>query len=176
MKYKILLGGSGGESYIHNITPEQNEKLLEFEDLNDGIESEEILEIIEKDYFDDTEESYLGAYNSSDSYYILVTDENGNKIFESNEDFNLNEVYDEDEDYIIVADNPNTLIIEEYVKGNFFNFKIETEEFDVKKLTPIIKDVGSHIQVITGLRYNGEALEKEFDDYWSKGITYYLFD
>lgn len=177
MIYNILVGGRGAEAYVHNLTPEQTQKLVELGDLNDGVESDQILEAIEKEFFDDADENYVGAYDTPDSYQIVVTDENGKTVFQSDEEFYFEDKHDDEEDYIFVADENNTLIVEDCVKGCFFKCKVEVDgEFDITKLTTITTDVGEYFEIITGLKYDGEVLEKEFDDYFSKGLTFHLFE
>jgi hypothetical protein len=41
---------------------------------------------------------------------------------------------------------------------------------------PIVTEIGERVEIITDLMYNEVELSsyKEFGDYWSKGITYYL--
>ena len=48
--------------------------------------------------------------------------------------------------------------------------------FDFKKLKPVVSEIGERTEIITDFTYNGTDLSffKEYGDYWSKGITYYL--
>ena len=50
------------------------------------------------------------------------------------------------------------------------------EEFDPKKLKPIVTEIGDRVEIITNFTYNETDLSffKEYGDYWSKGLTYYL--
>jgi hypothetical protein len=69
------------------------------------------------------------------------------------------------------------LIVEDYIKGQFYTYEIELEkDFDPALLIPIATEIGERVEIITDLRYNEVELSyyKEFGDYWSKGITYYL--
>jgi len=83
------------------------------------------------------------------------------------------------EDYIFefVFEEDKSLIIEDYTKGQFFQYDIELdEEFDPKKLKPIVTEIGERVEIITNFTYNETDLSlfKEYGDYWSKGLTYYL--
>jgi hypothetical protein len=69
------------------------------------------------------------------------------------------------------------LIVEDYIKGQFYFYEIELEkDFDPALLVPIVTEIGERVEIITDLMYNEVELSsyKEFGDYWSKGITYYL--
>jgi hypothetical protein len=67
---------------------------------------------------------------------------------------------------------------------NYLNFiklieifrKLNSENFDENKLKPIVTEIGERVEIITGFYYNEVDLlnYKEYGDYWSKGITYYL--
>jgi hypothetical protein len=69
------------------------------------------------------------------------------------------------------------LIVEDYIKGQFYTYEIELEkDFDPALLIPISTEIGERVEIITDLIYNEVELSnyKEFGDYWSKGLTYYL--
>jgi len=76
-----------------------------------------------------------------------------------------------------IFEDDKSLIIEDYTKGQFFQYDIELdEEFDSKKLKPIVTEIGERVEIITNFTYNETDLSffKEYGDYWSKGLTYYL--
>jgi hypothetical protein len=103
---------------------------------------------------------------------IQVYNENDDLIWESKNDHEF-------EDYIFefVFEEDKSLIIEDYTKGQFFQYDIELdEEFDPKKLKPIVTEIGERVEIITNFTYNETDLSffKEYGDYWSKGLTYYL--
>jgi hypothetical protein len=74
-------------------------------------------------------------------------------------------------------DTDEVLIVEDYTKGQFYIYEVELEkDFNPSLLVPIITEIGERVEIITDLMYNEVELSsyKEFGDYWSKGITYYL--
>jgi len=43
-------------------------------------------------------------------------------------------------------------------------------------MEPVVVEINERIDILTGIRYNGEELEFEYGDYDSKGYYYYLTD
>jgi hypothetical protein len=170
--YTIEVSGRGADCYIHELTEEQREKLVEGGVDEDEMSMDEICEVLEKDFITDTETVLLGAYFDNDLCYVKVTDQEGKDVWETTD----LTIFDEDEDYEVIHDEENLLIVEDLLKGEFFKYKLELEEeFDPVKLTAVVKEVGEMIPLITGLRYDGKKLEvDEFGDYWDKGFNFYL--
>ena len=171
-KYIINVLGRGAECYVHKLTPEQKSKL---DDINTGTgdeDSEEIASILGINDVYETDDIHLGPYTDSEHYMIQVYDENGNMVWESQNDHLF-----EEEEYQGIYFNEDVLIVEDYSKGEFYSYDLEIEDdFDPKKLTPLILDLSEVCEIITELNYNEKPLTpfKEYGDYWSKGITYYL--
>jgi hypothetical protein len=93
-------------------------------------------------------------------------------VWESKDDWEL-----DFEEYEYAFEEPNVLIVEDYIKGIFFTYELEIEEdFDYKKLKPIVTEISESVELLTELTYNGVNLNsfKDFGDYWSKGLTFYL--
>ena len=70
-------------------------------------------------------------------------------------------------------------IIKNYSKGEFFTFRLETEEeFDPQKLKPVIYEVAEVRDIISGMIYGDDDISdsKEFCDYWSKGFYYIVYE
>ena len=183
-KLKVLLGGRGAEAYVFKLTPEQKQKLVDCKVEKGNMDVDEISEILEVGYITESEEVYTGAYANSDGwgFVIEVYDEEDKTIWNSYEiekdwDFDEETKWDnEEEGYQSVADAENLLIIEDYSKGNYYTFELEIEgEFDPKKLSPMITEIGERIEIITGLFYDGKKLEVyEYGDTWSKGLYFHL--
>jgi hypothetical protein len=172
MKYKIIVSGRGAECYVHSIDENQKSKLFECDVENDNCEHEEIIEILNKNDIFETDNIYLGPYNDPENFIIEVFNENEVKVWSSENDHEFKE-----DEYEFIIGKENYLIVEDYTKGQFFNYEIELdEEFDSDKLKPVITEVIDGIEIITKIRYGEIDLEvfKEYGDYWSKGITYYL--
>jgi hypothetical protein len=171
-KYKIIISGRGAECYVHSINKEQLHKLIECGVENDECEHESISEILDKVDIFETDNIFLGPYNNPDDFFIQVFNDNNVKVWESNEKCEFQETENE---YLFESDN--SLIIEDYTKGEFYNYEIEVDgDFDENKLKPIVTEIGERVEIITGFYYNEVDLlnYKEYGDYWSKGITYYL--
>ena len=171
MKYKISLGGRGSECFLFRLKEGQADELLESGVEKDEMSIDDISDYLEIESVFDCENTVLGAYYGE--HYITIEDEEGNEIFNSDKsEENLFEENDwkdggfEKEDY---------LVVEDYSKGEFFTFEVECDEFDVTKLKPIITEVAECRDLITGFYYEGEELEREFGDYWSKGFYYIVY-
>ena len=176
--YRIILGGSGLDVYVHRINNEQSEKLKALGELSGSLH-DEIMKILGKDMPDDTEEVYLGPFCSPEDLSIMIMDEDGEVVYESEGDFEFGDIQDEDGDIKNIEINENTLIITDNVKGDFYSFNLQIDgDVDVSKLSAIITDVGCEGdfgELVTGVKYDGLELELEGDDYWSKGLSYFLF-
>ena len=176
--YRIILGGIGLDVYMHRIDNEQSEKLKALGELTGSLH-DEIMKILGKDMLNETEEIYIGPFTDPDFLSIMIIDENDEIIYESRDDFEFDDIHDEDNDYKNIQIDENTLVITEHVKGNFYNFFLQIDgDIDMSKLSPIITDVGGESEfgdLVTGLKYDGVELKFEWDDYWSKDLSFYLF-
>jgi hypothetical protein len=177
MKYKIKLGGRGADIWVHDINEEQKKLLKEGNVEIDQMEYDDIAKVLGKDNVDDSDFVYTGVYDEQDAIVIEVRDEEGNVVFDSTEEdewyFNEDTMID-NENIEFVHEGDNKFLVESYSKGNFFEFDLECEEFDHAKLSPELVEINERFQLITGLFYDGQELEKEFDDYWGKGYYYHL--
>ena len=170
--YRITVSGRGSESYIHKLDDNQGKSLFDLNVEDNECSNEEICEILNKNDIFDTDDIVLGVYNNPEHYYIEVKNDNNVLIWDST---TKHEFKDTQVEYEFGDDK--ILIVEDYVKGILFTYEIELEEdFDSDKLTPIITDIGERIEVITDLMYGDVDLSffKDYGDYWSKGISYYL--
>lgn len=175
-KYKIIFGGRGAELYIHQINEEQRQKLKEMDVENESVQVDwdKLNQTLGVENVDYTDEIYIGAYPQPSAYHITVFDDKDNLVWESDEDFYMDEG-EEDIDYKVV-DKENILLIEHYVKGTFFEYLLETENFDPEKLQTRSVEVNETVQVITGLKYDNQEMEvDEYGDNWSKNTVFYLF-
>jgi hypothetical protein len=169
MKYKIILSGRGSETYVHKITDLQFDRLSDLDLENPNVDF--ISEFLNVDDIFTTDDTFLGVYNDPECYMISVIDESENIIWESD----VNHEF-QDCDFTSVFDNQKSLLIEDYVKGQFFSYEIDVDQFDAEKLIPIVTEIGEVIEIITDLTYDGQSLNdtKDWLDFWSKGINYYL--
>lgn len=173
MRYNINLGGRGSDCIIYKISDEQFEYLKENGVEEEKLEYEEICEYLQKELlFDDADDYVIGPY--LDGLWLSVEDENKNIIFES--DSLPDDVVDNSVWKSCQVEGENYFVLEDYSKGNFFSFEIEDDNFDINKLSFIIKDIAECRDLIVGIKYNQVDLSdtKEFGDYWSKGFYYLL--
>lgn len=177
MKYKIKLGGRGADIWVHDINEEQKKLLKEGNVESDQMEMDDIAKILNVEMVDESDEIFTGVYDNPSDVVIEVRDESGKVVFDSTEQkdwwFDENTMMDNDNLEFAHGDE-NKFFVESYSKGNFFEFELECEEFDPTKLSPQQLELGEMFDLITGLYYDGQELEKEFDDYWGKGYYYHL--
>jgi len=171
-KYRIIVSGKGAECYVHKVNTDKRVRLIEGKVEEDKMESEEIAEILGVDFVTDSDDIFLGPYNDPELYYITVYDENDSVVWESSDKYEFEDVQME-----FKFESDEVLIVEDYTKGQFYIYEVELEkDFDPSLLVPIVTEIGERVEIITDLIYNEVELSyyKEFGDYWSKGITYYL--
>jgi hypothetical protein len=171
-KYKIVISGRGAECYVHSINEEQLKEFISSEVESGDCEPETISEILNKEDIFETDNIFLGPYNNPEDFLIQVFNDNNVKIWESDQKF---EFQGTENEYLFETDN--SLLIEDYTKGEFYNYEIEVDgEFDENKLKPVITEIAEVVEIITGFYYGDVDLNnyKDYGDYWSKGITYYL--
>jgi hypothetical protein len=171
-KYKITVSGKGAECYVHRVNTDKRVRLIEGKVEEDKMESSEVAEILGIDFITDSDDIFLGPYNDPKLYYITVYDENENVVWESDNKHKFDDVQME-----FKFDTDEVLIVEDYTKGQFYIYEVELEkDFNPSLLVPIITEIGERVEIITDLMYNEVELSsyKEFGDYWSKGMTYYL--
>ncbi len=174
MKYDIEVSGRGCEAFIFKINEEQYDTLFDGDVEGDQMSVDEICGILGVDDFFSTNDCLTGLYNGKNHgeyFWIKVTDESGEVVWESEEDFDFEEI----EDYYEHNDG-NFLLVEDYQKGNFFNFTLEIEdEFNPSLLSAkIIELLDGKQELITDMKYNGEEIPKDYGDTSSKGYTYIL--
>jgi hypothetical protein len=168
MKYKIEVNGKGGEAFIHKLTDEQYESLQDGCVEDDLMDIDQISEVLGVDFLD-TDTIITGIYQGSLS--IKVRDESDNLVWESDEEFDF-----EDYEYDYKYNDGRYLSIEDYIKGNFFNYVLETDDdFNPELLTAqLVELLDGRSELITDIRYNNQEMEKEYGDTSSRGFTYML--
>jgi hypothetical protein len=174
MKYTISLSGRGGDIAIFPITEEQFNYLQENDVESDNMSYDEICEYLEfEDLFSSSEHMVTGAY-LSECFISVMNEETGEEVWNSENDSGFVDTEWKDGG----IEGSDYLAVEDYVKGEFFTFYLETEEeFNPDKLIPIITEVAEVRDIITSFIYDGDDLSdtKEYSDYWSKGFNYILY-
>lgn len=173
MKYTLEISGRGCEAFLFKLTDEQFETLYDADVEGDALSVEEVCNILEIEDFFSTNDCLTGLYNGKNNgeyLWIKVLDENEEVIWESEENFDFEEI----EDYYEYNDG-HYLLVEDYQKGNFFNFVLETDEFNPNLLSAkIIELLDGRQELITDLKYDGEEMLKDYGDTSSKGYTFIL--
>jgi hypothetical protein len=176
MKYKITISGRGGDVYVHELNKEQRKVLSEASVDNvitSKMDYDEISEVLGH-LVDESEHTFAGVYTNPKDYVILVHDENDNLIFESDDDWDFNP--DAEYHYEGLFEEGDYLIVESYCKGTFFEYELETDQFDPNKLEPVVVELNERLEILKGIRYSGEELDFDWGDYDSRGYYYYLTD
>jgi hypothetical protein len=168
MKLTIEIWGKGSEAFLHKITEDQFETLAEGGIEDDEMDHDEVSEVLQLDTFLDTDDIVSGVYH--DSFTIKVIDENGLVVWESD-----NYEFGEYEEKYLYNDD-KYLMIDDYQKGNFFNYQLEIEDdFDptllVAETTELLDGV---LELITGIKYGDIEMDKDYGDTISKGFNYSL--
>ena len=115
--------------------------------------------------------SYWENFENLNDRPAPVTDESEDVIWKSDDEFDFEE-YEDDYRY----NDGRYLLIEDYIKGNFFNYILETDEdFNPELLSSkLIELLDGRSELITDIKYDGQEMEKEYGDTSSKGFTYML--
>lgn len=170
MKYTIEVNGKGAEAFIHKLTEEQYEQLQEGGVEDDAMDTDEISEVLGNDFLE-TDEIVTGIYPGSENIQIVVKDESGEVVWESDDEFDFDEYIN---DYKF--NDVNYFSAEDYQKGNFFNYVLETdEEFDPSLLiAETVELLDGCSDLITDIKYRDHEMQKDYGDTTSKGFTYML--
>ena len=174
MKYTISLSGRGADASLYPLTEDQASELKSMGIEDDVMSMEEIAEYLEIDeIFSSSDHVVTGAYWGE--HYITVTnDETGEEIWNSE----TGETDDTEWKDGGIKDS-SYLVVEDYCKGEFFTFRLETEEeFDPLKLKPVIYEVAEVRDIVSGMIYDGLDISdsKELSNYWSKGFYYIVYE
>jgi hypothetical protein len=169
MKITIEVWGKGCEAFLHKITEEQLDTLSDGGVEDDQMSVEEIEEVLEIDSITDTDNISTGVY--PDSFNIKVLNEDGNILWESDDNFEFSEYEDQ-----YLYNDDKYLMIQEYQKGHFFTYTLEIDgEFDpsllIAKNTELLDGVA---EIITDINYSGVDMEKDFGDTTGKGFYFSL--
>ena len=170
MKYTIEVNGKGGEAFIHKLTEEQYETLQDNGVEDDLMEKDQIDEVLGIDFLD-TEEIVMGIYTGGENIQIIVKDESGEVVWESDDDFDFEEYEDEYQ-----FNDTTYFSAEDYQKGNFFNYTLETDEdFNPDMLVAVLVELlDGRSELITDIKYKDHEMVKDYGDTISKGFTYML--
>lgn len=182
-KYKVILGGRGSESFIYKVNEEQKKALIDGDVVGDKMDPEDIYKILGVDFYTEAETVYSGPYLYGETDYVVeVYNDKNELIWDSYEaaksgwKWNYDLTEENDDAYESVAEGDDIFIIEDYCKGNFFEYELEIEdEFNPSLLSPKTSEINERYDLITGLFYNNNLLELyEHGDTWSKGFYYHL--
>lgn len=198
-KYKLVINGFGMEAAAHTLTPEEVQKVRDFQTENGHDELSEMYtdfpEILDEFDYGLTNWWIASRPYVSDRLMFTLRDENDQVVWECgwNE---LEDVYTLDEKYGLPSDfeqltetvdayphegHENILCIIEDVKGSLCSYTIESDE------QPQPKDFGfvAHslespifdYEYLDKMFYKNQELEKQFEDEWvtGKSLDIHLF-
>lgn len=170
MKYTIEVNGKGAEAFIHKLTEDQYEALQDGGVEEDQMDTDQISEILGVDFLE-TDNIITGIYTGGENIQIIVKDDSGKIVWESDDEFDF-ESWEDDYQF-----NDTTYFsAEDYQKGNFFNYTLETdEEFNPEMLTAVLVELlDGCSELITDIKYNDHEMIKDYGDTISKGFNYML--
>lgn len=166
MNYKIEIYGRGSEFCLYELSEEQKEQFIDGNVEEDGMDYDQVCEVLGvEDVF--STDSQLALYE--DEYYIKVLDESDNLVWESGDEYEF-----PDAELVNLYQEGDYLLIDDYQKGHFFTYFLEADSFDPQLLRPVSTEYIQRWSVITDFKYNGQKIDREWGDTWSKGFTYYL--
>jgi hypothetical protein len=170
MKYTIEVNGKGAEAFIHKLTEEQYDTLQDGGVEEDQMDTDQISEVLGVDFLE-TDNIITGIYTGGENIQIIVKDESGEVIWESDNEFEFEEYEDEYQ-----FNDTTYFSAEDYQKGNFFNYVLETdEEFNSEMLTAVLVELlDGCSELITDIKYKDHEMIKDYGDTTSKGFTYML--
>lgn len=170
MKYTIEVNGKGAEAFIHKLTEDQYEALQDGGVEEDQMDTDQISEVLGVDFLE-TDNIITGIYTGGENIQIIVKDDSGEIVWESDDEFDF-ESWEDDYQF-----NDTTYFsAEDYQKGNFFNYTLETdEEFNPEMLTAVLVELlDGCSELITDIKYNEHEMIKDYGDTISKGFNYML--
>lgn len=170
MKYTIEVNGKGAEAFIHKLTEDQYEALQDGGVEEDQMDTDQISEVLGVDFLE-TDNIITGIYTGGENIQIIVKDDSGKIVWESDDEFDF-ESWEDDYQF-----NDTTYFsAEDYQKGNFFNYTLETdEEFNPEMLTAVLVELlDGCSELITDIKYNDHEMIKDYGDTISKGFNYML--
>lgn len=176
MKYRIELGGRGGEVVLGTVKREfydlieENEIDIEdyasdwdFFEENDVDIPEEVRPFEPGEWYDCDDLAHTTGPSAEDCY-ISVLDENDNVIYDAltlDAFLDLGADREQSEEVYpneTLADGEVYFFGQSIEKGHFLTFEVETDTFDPKKLVFTTGDYDGW-ELVTGLSYDNEALE-----------------
>lgn len=171
MKYRIEISGRGGEIVVGTVSQDTYDYfdshgviIEEYaSDLENEQEVPEKFQPFEPGEWHDCDDIAHEFGTDTDNTFITVTDED-NKVLLDNVDYSnllrlganseCDNIFPED----ILEAGATFFVGQSYEKGLFYSFEVETDVFDVSRLTICTTDVDGW-ELVTSIQYNGEDLE-----------------
>jgi len=171
MKYRIEIGGRGGEAVSGRVSQASydyfDEHDIDLEDYATEWDNEQEVPVESQPFppgewhdCDDLAHEFGTDINDT---FVTVTDADNNVLLDNVDYPNLlrmgansecDEIYPEDK----VEAGTSYFIGQSYEKGLFYSFEVETDAFEVSRLTICTSDVDGW-ELVTNIQYNGEDLE-----------------
>jgi hypothetical protein len=176
MKYRIEIGGRGGEVVIGSVKREFYDIVEEHEiDVEDYAWNDDFFEETETEIPEDIRPFHPGEWHECDDLahhtgpsledcYITVMDENDTVIYDAltaDAFFDMGADTEQTEEIYpqeTLEDGDVYFLGQSIEKGHFLSFECEDEAFDPKKLVFTTGDYDGW-ELVTGVNYNGESLD-----------------
>jgi len=157
-RYMILLEGVGAEVYVHDLDEEQKDQLQE---LGEELDRTDILEVLG---VDDLRVKRDGAYFSGiepypQAYHISVYDLEGTLVWESDDEFFMDDIGDEEDEELFSMRTEDVLLYREEFEGLFKVFMLDIADgFDPERLNFLSLNICGHYLLMDKLTYFDSAL------------------
>jgi len=176
--FRIEVSGFGSSAFVQPLTNGVLDDLREGGLEEDELSIEDVCDIIDVEHYQMIDDVYSGINVGSsltENMEINVFDENDILVWSSDEEF---EFYEEDIEERILCDDDNYLMIQDMGKGEFMVYEIEVnEDFDSALLSPIhVELLDGELELIVGLKYDGEELDNIGGSFKSQGLNFYLYE
>lgn len=172
MKYRIEIGGRGGEIVIGSVKKEAYEFFQENEidieeyayDWDNELDVPEMYQPFVPGEWHDCDNIGHSYGPSADDCYISVLDSDNNTLYDA---LTINQFMDLGAEQECVEEiypqetlKPNDVyfIGQSFEKGHFYTGEFEAEAFDPNRLTFFVTDVDGW-ELVTGVTYDGEEIE-----------------
>jgi hypothetical protein len=177
MTYTITISGQGRECRLHLLTDNQwqflDERGIDYQSMT-FTELTNYLDVV----YDEGEKDITGTYANAPHSNVIVRDSDGEVVYDSSqieaeafEKFIFNSPHWIGTD----IDDKKWVCIGLNIRGEFMEFTVENEVFDLTKFNLEVTNIGDRIELITGAYYDGSKLSPNWvDNYKEQGFQFFL--
>ena len=177
MIYTVSISGYGRECRLHLLTDKQWAFLDER-----GIDYQSMTLTELTDYlgvaYDEGEKDITGTYANAPQSNVMVRDADGKVVYDSSEiEAGTFEkfIFDSPNWIGTDIDDKKWVCIGLNLRGDFMEFTIDAEAFDLTNFSLEVTNIGDRIELITGAYYGGNKLSPNWvDNYKEQGFQFFL--